>query len=234
MLGQFLEISIHADEVLPTLQLFERLGFTQVRTNDSWTHAYGVVTDGRCFIGVHEYEFPSPSLTFVAPELRDRVEPLEQAGAEFEFLKLADTQFHELGFFAADEQMVCLIEARTFSPPDISGIEESLLGYFLELRLPVEDEEEALEAWLRYGLIERETDDVLPKSAAACCTGLNLGFSEASRIKRPTLFFQCRDLAALGEALVQRSVAFKSRGEQQLDIKLPGSIQLSIVAGRED
>ncbi|MDX1454981.1 MAG: hypothetical protein R3217_05930 [Gammaproteobacteria bacterium] len=234
MLGQFLEISIHADEVLPTLQLFERMGFTQIRTNDSWTHAYGVVTDGRCFIGVHEYEFPSPSLTFVAPQLRDRVEPLEQAGAEFEFLKLADTQFHELGFLAPDEQMVCLIEARTFSPPDTNTIGESLLGYFLELRLPVEDEEHALESWLRYGLIERDTDEALPESAAACCTGLNLGFSEATRIKRPTLFFQCENLAALQEALEQRDVDFKTGSKGQLDIKLPGRIQLSVVAERSD
>lgn len=229
MLGQFLEISVHSPQVLETLQWFERLGFTQLRANDAWQHAYGIATDGRCFIGVHEYEFPSPSLTFVAPELRKRVEPLEAAGAEFEFLKLADTEFHELGFFAPDEQMVCLIEARTFSPPAADSIADSLLGYFQELRLPVEDEESALAQWLRYGLIEHESETVLRKAVAVCCTGLNIALSEARNIRKPTLVFQSNDLGELETALANRDMEFRRRSGEELQINGPGGIVLLVV-----
>lgn len=233
MLGQFLEISVHSPQVLESLQWFERLGFTQIRSNDTWNHAYGIATDGRCFIGVHEYEFPSPSLTFVAPDLRKRVEPLEAAGADFEFLKLADTEFHELGFFAPEEQMVCLIEARTFSPPAIDSIDNSLLGYFHELRLPVEDEEAALEQWLRYGLIEHESESSLRQAAAACCTGLNLAFSESRNIRKPTLVFEHEDLEALAALLDARDVKYRRHDKDGLRLDGPGGISLQVSGPRD-
>ena len=212
MLGEFLEISTHSDDVLASLRWYERLGFTEIRSNDTWTHPYGVVTDGRCFIGLHAYEFPSPSLTFVAPELRQRVEPLEAAGAEFEFLKLADTDFHELGFFAPDEQMVCLIEARTFTPVPAR---DSLLGYFAEYRLPVDDQQAATEQWLRYGLIDNESPDDLHDTTGVCCTGLNIGLTEHRKVKRATLVFHCGNLAELLTELEKREITPRSVDERQ-------------------
>lgn len=206
MLGSFLEISVHSAEVLASVQFYEKLGFVQLATNDAWTHPYGVVTDGRCFVGIHAYSFPGPSLTFVAPELRRRVEDLEAAGAEFEFLKLADDQFHELGFFAPDEQIVTLLEARTFSPPAPHTVSESLLGYFAEYRIPVEDRDAALAQWLRYGLIESEPADDLHDSVSACCTGLNIGLTESRRVKRPTLVFHVANLRERLALLEQRGI----------------------------
>jgi hypothetical protein len=203
MLGEFLEISVHNRDVLASLEWYERLGFTQVRTNDAWAHPYGVVTDGRCVIGIHAYEFPSPSLTFVAPELRRRVEPLEAAGAAFEFLKLADTDFHELGFYAPDEQMLCLIEARTFSPVNA---DESLLGFFAEYRLPVDNEEAAAAQWQNYGLIDNEPLDDLHDTRSLCCTGLNIGLTESSKVKRPTLVFHVADIDVLLNELDRRNL----------------------------
>ncbi|MDX1442935.1 MAG: VOC family protein [Gammaproteobacteria bacterium] len=203
MLGDFLEISVHSDDVLESLRWYQKLGFTEIRSGDTWTHPYGVVTDGRCFIGLHAYEFPSPSLTFVAPDLRNRVEPLEAAGAEFEFLKLADTQFHELGFFAPDEQMVCLIEARTFTPVPAS---DSLLGYFAEIRLPVDDQDAAAAQWQRYGLIENELPDELHDTSNLCCTGLNIGLTEHRKVKRATLVFHTDDIDAVLQELEKKDI----------------------------
>lgn len=203
MLGEFLEISVHSSNVLASLRWYEKLGFTQIRTNDTWTHPYGVVTDGRCCIGIHAFEFDSPSLTFVAPELRKRVEPLEAAGVEFEFLKLADTQFHELGFLAPDEQMVCLIEARTFSPREA---QPSALGYFAEYRLPVDDREAASEQWMRLGLIENDQPDDLHQGSHLCCTGLNVGLTEHRKVQRATLVFHVPDLDATLEHLAREEI----------------------------
>lgn len=206
MLGDFLEISVHSADVLESLRFYSRLGFTELRSNDAWTHPYGVVTDGRCFIGIHAYKFPGPSLTFVAPELRKRVETLEAAGAEFEFLKLADDEFHELGFFAPDEQIVTLLEARTFSPPGPGTPQRSELGFFMEYRIPVDDQAAALAQWLRYGLIESEPADALHDSVSACCTGLNIGLTESRRLKQPALVFHVVNLREGLEALARRDI----------------------------
>lgn len=205
MLGDFLEISVHSSDVLESLLFYERLGFTQTGTGDAWQHPYGVVTDGRCYIGIHAFEFPSPALTFVAPALCKRVEALEAAGAQFEFLKLADDEFHELGFFAPGEQMVTLLEARTFSPP-AGAVKESTAGFFAEYRIPVEDRDAALAQWLRFGLIEGEPADELHDTVSVCCTGLNIGLTESRRVKQPLLVFHATGLRERLELLESRGI----------------------------
>lgn len=214
MLGSFLEISVYSPNVLESLGFYERLGFSQVVTNDTWTHPYGVVTDGRCFIGIHAHEFPGPSLTFVAPELRKRVESLEAAVVEFEFLKLADDQFHELGFLAPDDQMVTLLEARTFSPP-APGLPESLLGFFVEYRIPVENRDAAVAHWLRLGMIEGEPADTFHDTATVCCSGLNIGLGESPRLKKPVLVFHVIDLPAHLARLEQRGITTQTSGTEK-------------------
>ena len=83
MLGRFLEISVHAPNVLESLEFYQKLGFTQAQVGEAWAHPYAVVSDGRLFIGLHQYEFDSPSLTFVKPDLsrlhRHAGEPLESS-----------------------------------------------------------------------------------------------------------------------------------------------------------
>ena len=70
MLGRFLEISVHAPDVRESLEFYQALGFEQATTSDSVSYPYAVVTDGRLFLGLHAAELPTPSLTFVMPELR--------------------------------------------------------------------------------------------------------------------------------------------------------------------
>ncbi|HYB33381.1 MAG TPA: VOC family protein, partial [Steroidobacteraceae bacterium] len=65
LLGTFHEISIVVPDVRAAVEFYERLGFTQATTTDAFAHPYGVLTDGRLFIGVHQRTGPSPILTFV-------------------------------------------------------------------------------------------------------------------------------------------------------------------------
>ncbi|KPK59178.1 MAG: hypothetical protein AMJ59_11950, partial [Gammaproteobacteria bacterium SG8_31] len=69
MLGRFLEISIHCPAVRESLEFYQRLGLQLAVTNDIWRHQYAVVTDGKVALGLHAYEFPSPSLTWIHPGL---------------------------------------------------------------------------------------------------------------------------------------------------------------------
>jgi hypothetical protein len=67
VLGRFHEISIATADIRASVEFYESLGFTQAPTTDAWSHPYGVLTDGRLFIGLHERQIPSPALTFVLP-----------------------------------------------------------------------------------------------------------------------------------------------------------------------
>ncbi|HEX6929575.1 MAG TPA: hypothetical protein VF267_10015 [Gammaproteobacteria bacterium] len=220
-------------DVLESLRFYERLGFTQVPVNDTWTHPYGVVTDGRCFIGIHGYPFAGPSLTFVAPGLRNRVEALEGAGAQFEFLKLGDDEFHELGFLAPDDQMVTLLEARTFSPPDTRNCRDSELGFFAEYRIPVDDRDAAQKQWRRFGLLESEPVDAFHDTVSACCTGLNIGLTEARRVRRPLLVFHAAGLPERLDRLAARGILParqpEGRNAQAADIVAPEGTAILVI-----
>ena len=38
MLGRFLEISVHAPDIVGSLEFYERLGFTQASAGETWQH----------------------------------------------------------------------------------------------------------------------------------------------------------------------------------------------------
>jgi len=69
MFGRFLELGIATPDIAASVQFYERLGFTQLLTGDAWPHRYGVLSDGRIHLGLHECSMPSPSVCFVLPEL---------------------------------------------------------------------------------------------------------------------------------------------------------------------
>ena len=229
MLGSFLEISVSSRDVLESVRFYQRLGFTLVPGNDTWKHAYGVMTDGRCFIGLHAFSFAGPALTFVAPGLAARVPRLEAAGANFEFLKLGDDEFHELGFLLPDEQMITLLEARTFSPPDLHGVSGGLCGWFCEYRVPVADAERASARWQAFDFLESDPPDALHDSLSLCRTGLNAGLSESRRLREASLVFHVDDLARCAETLNARGIEFtrrEGRGGDALELRGPEGLLL--------
>src|ERR1700689_5484132 len=69
MFGRFLELGIATTDIAGSVLFYERLGFSQLITGDAWSHRYGVLSDGRLHLGFHERSMPSPTLTFVLPQL---------------------------------------------------------------------------------------------------------------------------------------------------------------------
>ncbi|MGH8231436.1 MAG: hypothetical protein ACRESY_06410, partial [Steroidobacteraceae bacterium] len=69
MFGRFLELGIATPDIAASVQHYERLGFSQLITGDAWTHRYGVLSDGRVPLALHQRPMPSPTLTFVLPQL---------------------------------------------------------------------------------------------------------------------------------------------------------------------
>lgn len=201
MLGDFLEISVDCRDVLASVRFYEQLGFVQVPVGETWSHKYGVITDGRVMLGLHDFRFPSPSLTFVISDLRKRIEGFEEAGVSFEFIKVAENEFNEAGFFAPDRQIVTLLEARTFSPPSLVRRDFSLLGYFSDYRLPVRARSRAQTMWEALGFVPMDTADEPWRRAEMVRTGLNVVLDEDPELTRPALVFADPEMDAVIEKL---------------------------------
>src|ERR1700685_3603731 len=135
MFGRFLELAIATEDIAAAVQFHERLGFAQLPTTDAWPHRYGVLSDGRIHLGLHERSMPSPALTFVLPQLASSRQRLHAAGFEPELAALGDDILHQLQLRDPGGHAVTLLEARTYSPAASGGAAESVCGYFSHLSL---------------------------------------------------------------------------------------------------
>ena len=156
MLGRFLEIGIATQDIRASVEFYERLGFTQAQTGDTWSHPYGVLTDGRTYIGLHQSRLDSPALTFVRPGVAEQVAALEALGAQLSTINIGAEVFNELAFRDPAGQPVRLLEARTYSPADRSARETSRCGRFAGLSLPATDFERVSKFWQALGLFGAE------------------------------------------------------------------------------
>jgi catechol 2,3-dioxygenase-like lactoylglutathione lyase family enzyme len=194
VLGRFLELSLATPDIQASLDFYVRLGFSQAEVGDAWPHPYAVVTDGRIHLGLHQAEIPAPSMTFVKPDLLKQLDTLERLGVKFEFRRLGNDVFNEVGWFDPSGQLIRLIEARTFSPSKRRVTETSHCGYFLEIALPTPDREGSKVYWERYGFVGiEEMDDRLPHIS---CTSdyIDLGLYEPAHLPRTTLRFEVDDV----------------------------------------
>ena len=133
------------------MEFYERLGFTQAQTGDTWLHPYGVLTDGRVYVGLHQGRLNSPALTFVRPGVAGHVAALEDLGAELSTVNVSGEVFNELAFRDPGGQPVRLLEARTYSPADRSARETSRCGVFAGVSLPAANVEQVSRFWQALG-----------------------------------------------------------------------------------
>ena len=207
MLGRFLEVSIHCPDVLESLRFYESIGFSQAPVGETWKHPYAVVTDGRLSLGLHAYEFVSPSLTWVQPDLRRHAPLLESAGIEFEFLKLGDESFNELGFLSPEGQMITLLEARTYSPVARRATDTSMLDWFEEMLLPCRDAAASVAFWERLGFVAAEESDRPVPHVGLTSDSLNVALTTHAAVTDPLLVFRTGEPAARRERLGAAGIA---------------------------
>lgn len=153
MLGHFHEIGIHTGDIRASVEFYERLGFSQAATGDTWSHPYGVLTDGRLFIGLHQRPIALPSVTYVRPDIARHAPAFEARGIELELLRAGEEAFNEIAFLDPGSNRIAVLEARTYSPVPRQPTETSLCGYFSELSLPAMDFEAARSFWESLGFV---------------------------------------------------------------------------------
>jgi catechol 2,3-dioxygenase-like lactoylglutathione lyase family enzyme len=203
-LGRFLEFSVATPDIGASLEFYCKLGFSQAQVGEAWPHPYAVVTDGRICLGLHEHLIPAPSLTFVKPDLLRHMSSFEKLGLDFEFRRLGNDVFNELGWLDPSGHLVRLVEARTFSPAKRLTTDTSLCGYFLEIALPTPQRDAAKEFWEDFGFVGMDETNALLPHVSCTSDSINVGLYEPSHLLGPTLLFEAGDvggaLARLAEA----------------------------------
>lgn len=198
MLGRFLEYSIPTSDVRASLDFYLKLGFSQAQVGETWSHPYAVVTDGRLHLGLHQLDTAVPALTFVKPDVLGQVDALERRGVVFDYRRLGNDVFNELGWLDPAGHLVRLIEARTFNP--VKRPPASLCGYFLEIALPAPDRELAKQYWEQLGFVGLDDADAALPHVSCTSDSIDIGLYDPAQLRVPTLMFEAD---ALKESLAR-------------------------------
>ncbi|MGQ0430551.1 MAG: VOC family protein [Gammaproteobacteria bacterium] len=218
MIGRFHEFSVHAPDVIASLEFYERLGFVQASTGEAWPYPYAVVTDGRIGIGLHQRELPgSPLLSFVLPDLLHRLEELEAGGLEIIERTLGDDVFNQAMIEAPGRHRLRLLEARTYSPVHRPPGMTSKLGWFEEVALPVSDAASASHFWERLGFVPAGEDSDPYPHVGLTSDALSLALLPAGSIAAPTLVFTHAAMPARIEELRNAGLPLAKRPPAGLD-----------------
>jgi len=204
LLGTFHEFSVACEDVRASVEFYERLGFSQTLTGDAFTHPYGVMTDGRLFIGLHQRASASPVLTFVRPGVARSLTAYEDAGIRLTRCRTGDEVFNEIAFEDPGAHAVAVLEARTYSPPESRGA--SACGDFAEVSLPEDDFATARSFWEGLGFVAAEESEGPYARVALTSDYLDLAFHAPQAERAPLLVFRNADPAARMALLRERGL----------------------------
>ncbi len=220
MPGRFLEISVSVPEILESIAFYELLGFQQIATNETWHHPYAVLSDGRLFLGLHQHAAgladAEPTLCFVQAELARYAAELRKLGIVFDREHLSSDSFNELTFRDPNGQHIRLLEARTFSPPNINATYSSSCGYFVEYGMPVKEFDGARIFWEQLGFIAMDEETQPFHRISLTSDHVNLGLHRSRAIRQPLLVFEDPDMR-------ERLAHLKERGLELSD-EMPDSL----------
>ena len=217
MLGRFHEISIATADIRASVEFYESLGFTQAPTTDTWSHPYGVLTDGRLFIGLHQRRAPSPALTFVHPGIASQLAAFDRHGIVLSLCRTGEDVFNEIGFVDPFGQAVSVLEARTYSPGGREPAEISLCGYFEEMSMPVRDFEAAKAFWEPLGFVATDESDTPYVHVPLTSDHLDIAFHRPRTADIPLLVFRDADMTARVAQLRDQGIRMSDEMPRGLD-----------------
>ena len=195
MLGRFHEISIETTDIRTSVEFYERLGFTQATTTDTWQHPYGVLTDGRLFLGLHHRRGPASTLTFVRPGIAEHLAEFSGRGIGLTVCHTGEEIFNEIAFSDPFGQNVAVLEARTYSPVARRDSELSLCGYFGEISLPVTDFEAARQFWEPLGFVATDEAESPYVHLPLTSDHLDIAFHRPRTFDAPVIVFTDPDMS---------------------------------------
>lgn len=205
--GRFHELSLATDDIRASVEFYERLGFCQTVTADSYAHPYGVLTDGTLHLGLHQRRAASPTLTFVRPGIAACLAEFAALGIELSLCRTGEEVFNEIGFEGPHGESVRVIEARTYSPAHRDPGEVSLCGDFAQLSLPATDFAAAQAFWEPLGFVATEEVEMPYVHLPLTSDHLDLAFHRPRTCDTPLLVFRAADMPQRIERLRALGVA---------------------------
>jgi catechol 2,3-dioxygenase-like lactoylglutathione lyase family enzyme len=194
VLGRFHEIAIQTTDIRASVEFYERLGLSHAATGETWSHPYGVLTDGRIFLGLHQHAFESPALTFVHAGVARFASELQSQGVKFAYRHTAEHEFNRIGIKDPSGQMLALVEARTYSPVVRRPEQVSLCGYFAEFSMPSTDFALAKAFWEPLGFVATEESELPYLHLALTSDHLNIAFHTPRTRERALVVFRDTDM----------------------------------------
>jgi len=192
--GRFHELSLATADIRASVEFYEQLGFSQTATADTYAHPYGVLTDGRIYLGLHQRPAASPALTFVRPGVAACLAEFAALGIELTVCRTGEEVFNEIGFEGPHGEAVRVIEARTYSPAVRSRGEVSLCGDFAQLSLPAADFAAARAFWEPLGFVATDEAEAPYVHLPLTSDHLELAFHRPRTFEAPLLVFRAADM----------------------------------------
>ena len=222
MLGRFHEISIETADIADSVAFYERLGFSQCGTTDTWSHPYGVLSDGKLFIGLHQFKFPSPAITYVHADAAQHAHVIEKHGIELAWKRTGEDAFNEFGFLDPSGQAVRVQEAATHFASENDPGQTSLCGDFAEYSLPFGEFQPMQEFWEPLGFVALGESETPWLRMSMTSDHLNLAVHRPRTLDVPMLVFASADIGERIERLRALGFHFSDNLPKGLDPRHSG------------
>ncbi len=217
MLGRFHEISVETPDIAESVAYYERLGFTQCGTTDTWSHPYGVLTDGKLFLALHQFKFPSPTLTYVHANVAQHAHVIEKLGIDLAWKRVGEDAFNEIGFLDPSGQTVRVQEAPTHFAAGHDSRDTSLCGDFAEYSLPAGESEPLRAFWEPLGFVALGESDNPYLRMSMTSDHIDLAIHRPRTLDRPMLVFAAADMGERIDRLRALGVGMSGQLPRGLD-----------------
>jgi catechol 2,3-dioxygenase-like lactoylglutathione lyase family enzyme len=237
VLGKFHEISLETADIAESVAFYERLGFGHCGTTDTWPHPYGVMTDGKLFIGLHQFRFPSPVITYVQAGVAQHAQLIEKQGVELAWKRIGDEVFNEFGFLDPSGQAVRVQEAPTHFSSNAEHGETSLCGDFAEYSMPSSDFEAMRAFWEPLGFVALGETDTPFVRMSMTSDHVDLAVHRSRTLDQPMLLFTAPDMGERIERLRAAGLDFADDLPRGLDprhsglLRSPEGMALLLISG---
>ncbi len=209
MPGRFHELSVSTPDIRASIDFYESLGLWQAPTGDAWPHPYGVVTDGRIALGLHETP-DFAALTFIDPDVAALADSLSAAAVPLRLRQTHPEVFNQIEFDDAAGQKIRMLAARTFSPADRTADQTSLLGYFAHYSMPAPDLPPVADFWEARGFVALPQEDAPYAHQSLTSDGIDLALHSPRLLPAPALVFCEEDMAGRISHLRQSGFSLNS------------------------